>query len=308
MTGSAAETLYRSWKGYVFAIAYRMLGSAADAEDVVQDLFAELQGDGIPQPDHPKAYLTRAAVNRSLNMLKSARRKREQYVGQWLPEPLPLQPDENGPEQLAESREALGYAYMVLMEKLLPAERAVFVMHEAYQYDYRSIGEWLGKSEAACRQLGSRARRKLQLGEGAPLPAAYWRMQDDRSKDRRKALLERFLFAFERHQVDELRELLAADAVMVTDGGGIVRSALNPIVGAKRVHAFTASPKTFQKLRRTRTTLLELNGELQALFWEDDRLHAVLCFKPDERMEHLKELYLLTNPEKLESIQHRLNA
>ncbi|MBP2000600.1 RNA polymerase sigma-70 factor (ECF subfamily) [Paenibacillus shirakamiensis] len=303
------DSFYLAWRGYLLGIAYRMLGSVEDAEDIVQDLFAELQGEGIPQMDYPKAYLTRATVNRSLNVLKSARKQREEYVGQWLPDPLHHRLLEPGPLERVEHRESLQYAYLVLMEQLLPAERAVLLLHEVYQYDYRSIAELLGKNEAACRQLGSRARRKLRPTKPISEDTSSKRdMELAEAAASRQVLLDRFIFAFERHQVDTLRELLSEHAIMITDGGGKVHSAINPIKGAARVHAFTASPKTFQALRRARVTFVELNGEMQVLFWNEHQLEAVMCVQLSEGSSHIQGIYVIKNPEKLESIQLRLDA
>src|SRR5690625_3127718 len=148
--------LYRQYKGLLFTLAYQLTGSASDAEDAVQDVFLKLHDVKQERLVEPKAYLCKMVTNRCLDLLKSARKKREQYFGQWLPEPIPTSLDE-GFESVARG-ELLSYAMLVLLERLSPAERAVFVLREALSFEYAVISELVDKSEANCRKLNSRAR------------------------------------------------------------------------------------------------------------------------------------------------------
>ncbi|MBB6733361.1 RNA polymerase sigma factor SigJ [Cohnella zeiphila] len=294
------ELWYREYRPYLFTIAYRMLGTVSDAEDIVQDLFLSLSAAAAAPGGEPirreKAYLARMAVNRCLNFLNSAAKRRETYVGPWLPEPLvdtanPLPPD------AAERGEAVSYAFMVLLERLAPAERAVFVLRETMGYEYAEIASLVGKSEANCRQLFSRARRKLDAErseETKPMAG------------RELVLVRRFVAAFRGGRADELVRLLADDAVMFTDGGGKVRAAINPIYGPDRVEKLL-SRIAFSRLHTSRLTEVPIAGGIGLAAWDEDRLTAFFCFEWSEGDEHgnraLRRIYNLFNPDKLAGVR-----
>ncbi|QJC53788.1 sigma-70 family RNA polymerase sigma factor [Paenibacillus albicereus] len=319
----ALEGLYRTERSSVFRAAYRMLGSVADAEDVTQELFADLHAGGLPELRSSRAYLVRAAVNRSLKLLGSARRRRERYAGEWLPEPLPDPDGPELPEQAAEQRERLTYGFMTLLEQLTPTERAVLVLHEAYGYAYEEIAIMLGKTPAACRQHGSRAKRKLSRARGEKEEAAADRKEsragraavsmkpqeeDEADAARggaaREQLIARFVEAFERARVEELRELLSDDAVLVTDGGGKVRAAMRPIVGKERVLSFLASPKILHSARAALKRLVRLNGEPQLLLLaKPGEAESILCLEADASGTRIRKLYLIRNPDKLAHVK-----
>lgn len=289
------DALYRNYRTYAFSIAYRMLGVVSDAEDVVQDWFMEIQSKDLTEIRDVKAYLARGITNRSLNVLKSARKQRELYVGEWLPEPLVA--DYDSPERTLERQDVISYAYLVMLERLTPMERAVYLLREVFQYDYPAISEMLGKSESNCRKICSRAKQSLKPGAmRVENPAAP-------GQEAARKLIERFVAAFERYQVEEMLELLAEDAVMITDGGGRTRSAIFPIISRKRVLALLTSPKAFKEMRGWEAALTEVNGELNLIFKKEGQLKGILCFQWTNEANGIQNLYLLLNPQKLSHLQ-----
>jgi RNA polymerase sigma-70 factor (ECF subfamily) len=206
----------------LFGIAYRMLGSAAEAEDVVQDAWLRWQGADRDEVRDPVGFLVTATTRLALNVAQSARVRREAYVGPWLPEPVDTSAD---PALGAERGEALELAVLMLLEKLNPVERAAYVLHEAFDYPYREIAEILGVEADNARQLASRARRKLAAERRAT-------RVDDRE---RRRLLDAFVAAARDGDVAHLERLLAADVVSYSDGGGVVHAARAPLHGRERV-------------------------------------------------------------------------
>jgi RNA polymerase sigma-70 factor, ECF subfamily len=204
----------------LFSIAYRMLGSVADAEDVVQEAF--LRYEKATGVESPKAFLTTVVTRLALDQLKSARARRETYVGEWLPEPLLTDDD---PALHAEQADTLSMAFLVLLERLAPAERAVFLLHDVFGYRFDEIASMLGLSEANCRQLGVRARRHVDAE----------RPRFEASRRERDELAERFFAAVTDGDVDALVGMLAADVVVSGDGGGKAPQWATPLVGAERV-------------------------------------------------------------------------
>jgi len=227
MSGPGAiEEAYREFRPLVFAIAYRMLGSASEAEDIVQEAFLRLQGAAPAEPIRSvKAYLTTVTARLSIDLLRSARARRERYVGQWLPEPLLTDESAEDPAAHAEQADSLSMAFLLLLERLSPVERAVFLLHDVFGYGYDEIAPIVGKSEANCRQLASRARRHVE----AEKP------RFEASRRERDELAARFFAAASEGDVDGLVEMLAADAVVYGDGGGKAPQWSRPIVGADRV-------------------------------------------------------------------------
>jgi len=206
----------------LFSIAYRMLGSVADAEDVVQEAFLRYERAG--EVESPKAFLSTVVTRLALDQLKSARARRETYVGEWLPEPL-LTDDDADPAQHAEQADTLSMAFLVLLERLSPVERAVFLLHDVFGYRFDEVARMLELNEANARQLGVRARRHVD--EDKPRFEASRRERDE--------LAERFFAAITDGDVGELVQLLAADVVVVGDGGGKAPQWATPIAGAERV-------------------------------------------------------------------------
>ncbi len=213
----------------LFSLAYRMVGGVAEAEDLVQE--ALLRFHRAPaEVAAPKAFLTTVVTRLAIDHLRSARVRRERYVGPWLPEPL-VADAAPGPAGAVEDDETVSLAFLVLLERLSPVERAVYVLHELFGYDHGEIAEVVGKSSANCRQILARARRHVEAG----------RPRFEPSRREREALLARFLAAVRAGDVQALVDLLAADAVSYADGGGKARATRLPIYGAEKVARLWAS-------------------------------------------------------------------
>jgi RNA polymerase sigma-70 factor (ECF subfamily) len=207
-------------RSYLFAIAYRMLGSVAQAEDVVQEAFLRYHQADV-QAESPKAYLTTVTTRLALDELRSARARREVYPGQWLPEPLV----EDEALRHAETADSLSLAFLHLLEKLSPVERAVFLLREVFDYPYDEVARIVRKSPDNCRQILARAHRHIEEG----------RRRFDVSREEREEVASRFLAAWEEGDTERLIELLAPDATVYGDGGGKAPSMPAPLVGAERV-------------------------------------------------------------------------
>src|SRR4051794_27110618 len=201
------EAEFEALRPLLFSIAYRILGSVAEAEDAVQETW--LRWQAAPPPESPKAFLSAVVTRISIDVLRSARRRREEYVGPWFPEPL-LEDPYQDPARAAELADSVSMAALLLLERLSPLERAVFVLREVFGFGYAEVAAAVGRSESACRQLAARARRHMDAGRP--------RFEADRKK--REQLAERFLTALREGDVDGLRGLLTADVELVSDSGG----------------------------------------------------------------------------------------
>lgn len=288
--------LYKQYKNYAFAIAYRMLGSVTEAEDIVQDCFAELQRLKNQLIHQPKSYIGKLIVNRCLNLLNSARNQREHYVGEWLPEPLGVHELVNTPEEAIQQKEMISYAYLVMLERLSPVERAVFVLREAFEHDYSEIAGWLGKTESNCRQIYSRARRNLP--EQLPVieqASANWKTK--------KEVLSRFTTAFLAHDVSAMLELLTDQPVFTADGGGVARTIMRTMHVHKGVLAILTSPRVLRSLRERMWKPAFINGEPQLALMKDGQVTEVLCLEMDASGKRIHGVYLIVNPNKLATVQ-----
>jgi RNA polymerase sigma-70 factor (ECF subfamily) len=220
------EKVYRELRSYAFAIAYRMLGSVSDAEDVVQDAFLRMGQGGDQEIRSPKAFVATVTTRLSIDALRSARSQRESYFGPWLPEPL-LDDDAAGVESAAETADSLSMAFLILLETLTPLERAVFLLHDVFGFDYPEIAVVVEKTEANCRQVASRSRRRVH-DEQPRFEAS--RVQRDR-------LARQFFAACQGQDLNGLVELLAGDAVFYGDGGGKGTGLNRPIHGRDTIVA-----------------------------------------------------------------------
>ncbi|HMQ31424.1 MAG TPA: RNA polymerase sigma-70 factor [Chloroflexaceae bacterium] len=274
-------------RGALFAIAYRMLGSASEAEDVVQDAFLRASGAG-DEVRSPRAFLTTVTTRLALDRLKAARSAREQYIGPWLPEPLLQQPDGAG-EERAERGEAVAMAFLVLLEQLSPLERAVFLLRESFEYPFDEIGAMLGRSAAACRQAHHRAR--------AHLDAARPRFRAEPEQQLR--LVSGFLAAAREGRLETLRGMLTDDVTFWGDGGGAAAAARRPVRGAEEVARLMAglTARAAEAPSSYSLALDWVNGEPGLLVWEGDRLATVMVFECDA--DQIVAIRAVRNPAKL---------
>jgi RNA polymerase sigma-70 factor (TIGR02957 family) len=277
-------------RGLLFTVAYEMLGSAADAEDVVQETW--LRWDAIgevarAEVGDPRAFLVRMVTRKALDRLRSNARRREEYVGEWLPEPLLTAPDVADDVELAES---VSIAMLTVLETLTPIERAVFVLREVFDVPYEEIAEAVGKSAAAVRQIVSRARSHVA--------ARRPRMRVDRSEQ--QEVVERFLAGVTTGDVQGLMDVLAPDVVLIADGGGVAQAVRVPVYGAKKV---TNLLRSFPEAAlNPKIALLWLNGglgiriddeaggpSLISLVVEDGRIARIFAMRNPDKLGHLEE-------------------
>ena len=276
---------YEQYKPLLFGLAYRMLGSAADAEDVVQDVFArylQLEPEAVR---NEKAYLTRMTANRCINLLKSSRRQRETYTGPWLPEPLA-----DAGADPAERRDNIAYAYIVLLQRLSPLERAIFILKQSLGFEYREIADMLDKSEISCRQTFSRANRKMRDG-------AIGELQGEEPAEAKERFVDAFLRASDTGNFKPLLAFLMDEVTLVSDSGGKARAALKPIYGLDRVMAFFEGLAT--KGRLGGFVRARLNGEPGLVRRQEGRVTFALCAEWDPDGSRIRTLYAIVNPDKL---------
>lgn len=276
----------------MLGVAYRMLGSMAEAEDVVQDVWLRWHNTDPQDVDNAEAWLTAATTRRAIDRLRLARNDREQYVGIWLPEPVLTDAETATPEQVQEASSDLSIAFLTVLERLAPDARAAFLLHEVFEADYAQIAQILGKSEAACRQIVHRA--KEQLREERPRYVV--------SNEAHQRLMRRFLAALSTGDLEGMKALMSESTVMVGDGGGIVTALPEPMVGGDRIAAllYAASLRS-QDIRVEAATI---NGSLAILRYIHDELESVQSYETDG--ERIVNVYIQRNPEKLRRVSEHL--
>lgn len=289
-----AET-FNDYRPLLFSIAYRMLGSVMAAEDMVQDAYLRWQTVDQDEVESPKSYLSTIVTRLCIDHLRSARVEREEYVGPWLPEPLL---DSRHPDALLDSQpadnvaltESLSMAFLVLLESLSPTQRAVFLLHDVFDYTYAEIADIVGESHANCRKLGSRARKYIE--ERRP--------RFDPEPAQQEELVQRFWRACTEGDMSMLLSTLEDDIVAWSDGGGKVASARKPIHGADNVARFLLgivrqAPETLWVERAT------VNGQPAFLSYVDGDLYGALVLNVVD--DAITETYMILNPDKLEAVK-----
>jgi RNA polymerase sigma-70 factor (TIGR02957 family) len=287
----------------LFGLAYRMLGSAGEAEDVVQEAY--LRWHNADDVDNPPAWLAKVTTNLCLTRLTSARARREVYVGPWLPEPVLTEGvDALGPLESAEQRDSVSFALLTLMERLTPAERAVFVLREAFAYSFREIGEVLDQAEANCRQLYHRGKQRLE--DARP------RYEVSREEGRR--VVGRFLAAAQLGDLEELEQLLLADVVSWSDGGGKITAARRPVVGRERVATYVTAPSRNKRFFDPVLELfggpitmrsVEVNGDPALIVFAAE--HPVAVLVVELAADGIAGLRTVVNPDKLVFLGEQLS-
>ncbi len=274
-------------RGRLLGLAYRMLGSRSDAEDVVQDAylrFAAAQG-----VHNPEAFLVTVVTRLCLDRLKSAKTQREIYVGPWLPEPV-FDAEGLAADAATELADDLSFALLLALDRLSPLERAAFLLHDVFDMPFADVAAMLERTEVSCRQLATRARRAVR--EARPAPAA--------PPDRHARLLSAFGEAVASGDVSRLAGLLRADAIAVTDGGGRKTAALNPIIGADKIARFFIALAGKNIGRDIRIEPAMINGTMGALLYMDGEIDHTISMAIDG--DRIAAIYIVRNPDKLRHV------
>lgn len=283
-----AEINFQTHRPRLLALAYRLLGSRADAEDVVQDAWLRWANTDTHTIRDAEAWLVTATTRLGLDRLRALKRERLQYIGPWLPEPLEitLEPDTStDPAQAFALADEVSVAFLSLLEQLGPEERAAFLLKEAFDHSYQQIGELIGHSEANCRQLVHRAKQRLQAG----------RPRFQAAPDQHRKLLARFMDAAQRGDSEAIQALLHANATHVSDGGGVVTATVRPLLGAERIgRLYWAIARRGAALP---ARLGYVNGELAILRFAHGKLASFTTVEVDGN--RIVALYSVLNPNKL---------
>jgi RNA polymerase sigma-70 factor (TIGR02957 family) len=282
-----ATEAFVAHRNLLFTVAYEMLGSAADAEDVLQETWLRWADIDLGQVRDQRAYLVRITTRLSLNRLRTVKRRREAYVGPWLPEPLLTAPDVAEDVELAES---VSMALMLVLETLSPTERAVFVLREVFDFGYDEIATAVGKTATTCRQIAHRARKHVDAR----------RPRETVSARETRAALESFQRAMETRDLQGLLDVLAPDVVLVSDGGGVKQAALRPVASAGKVVRFMLGGISRTEARLTSTPTV-VNGNPGLVLHLDGELDGVMAVRVEGG--RITGLYYVRNPEKLTRVE-----
>ena len=286
MNADSSLATFEAHRSLLFSVAYRMLGSRADAEDMVQETFLRWQEVAGSSIREPRAFLVTVITRLCINQLQSARVRREEYFGQWLPEPLVTEPQTNT-ANIPGIDGSLSMAFLLLLERLTPVQRAVFLLREVFDYEYGEVAGILGLTESNCRQILKRAKEYM----------ASDRPRFSASREQQERLLQQFLETTARGDMKGLISLLSEDAVLYTDGGGKATAVPNPIYGADRVARFFVTGR--QKLLPTDLVrrFADINGQPGIIAYHNGTVFGVLTLDISEGK--IGSIYIVRNPEKL---------
>lgn len=285
----ADVSVFLEHRPLLLGVAYRMLGSASEAEDVVQEAY--LRWAAIPDgtADNPRAYLTTAVVRLCLDQLRSARIRRENYVGEWLPEPVTSDPLEDG-AAATELADSLSLAFLVMLEELTPLERAAFLLREVFQFDYEEVGAMLGRSAQACRQLVARGKRHV----------AERRIRFDADRRRSAQVATSFMTACATGDLQGVLSLLAEDVVVHSDGGGKVTAGRRPVYGREKAARFLVGISHKQPAGASlRGTLI--NGQPGAVVMVEDQVYGAVSLDIVDGL--VAGVHIVVNPDKLTAVR-----
>jgi RNA polymerase sigma-70 factor, ECF subfamily len=285
------KELYTDFQPLLFSIAYRMLSSVTDAEDIVHDVYVQVSEKTIEHVENKKAYLCKMVTNKCIDYLKSARYKREVYIGPWLPEPLILK--EHDPVTKVMNLEALSFAFMLLLEKLNPIERAIFILREVLGYDYKRVSQIMDRSEPNCRKVFSRVKKHFPLIkeeiEGALEPE-------------NNEVIQTFVLALYEGNIQKLEDLLNKDVTLYSDGGGKVYAAVKPIFSKDSVVRFIMKliAQNQSADQPAIVKMVNVNGGMGLLVRGKDNIWTVISFHV--KNNQITDIYIVRNPEKLKHV------
>jgi RNA polymerase sigma-70 factor, ECF subfamily len=286
--------LFNQYRALLFAIAYRMLGSVTEAEDIVQEAWIRWQStDSIVQS--PKAFLSSVVTRLCIDHLRSVRVKREQYTGTWLPEPLITEPSED----CAEVAESLSVAFLMLLECLSPTERAVFLLREVFDYDYEAIAKTVGKSIPNCRQIVRRARHHLVLRRPVMLFQSH--SVNASNSHKKDILVEQFIAYWNQGDLQGLIALMAEDVTFWSDGGGKVIAAQKPLFGCLKVARFLVAIRYSRLTPTLVSQAVQVNGQPGIVNIVDEKTHSTFSF--EFVGDRIQSIFAVVNPEKLGAVK-----
>ncbi|WP_180953640.1 RNA polymerase sigma-70 factor [Bacillus sp. T33-2] len=292
--GMVLQDLYCQYKPLLFTIAYRMLGTVSDAEDIVHDVYIQASEKTIEHIEKKKAYLCKMVTNKCIDHLKSARNNRQVYTGPWLPEPLILQ--ENDPIHEVIKEEGVSFAILLLFEKLKPMERAVFILREVLDYDYPAISQILNCSVPNCRKILSRVKNKFPLITEELKPAF------DPKKDE---IIQTFVIALQQGNIQTIEQLLYQDVTLYSDGGGKVYAALKPVFSKGLVIRFINNLMSQNRNAEEPAIvqMVNVNGQAGLLVMGADQVKTVICFHVKDG--RISDIYIVRNPDKLTHVSFK---
>jgi RNA polymerase sigma-70 factor, ECF subfamily len=287
--GMDLQKLYSQFQPLLFSIASRMLGTVSDAEDIVHDVYLQAGEKTMVHVENKKAYLCKMVTNKCIDHLKSAKYKREVYTGPWLPEPLIL--NDNDPITEVMNGEAMSFAILLLLDKLKPVERAVFILREVLDYGYSEISQILNRSESNCRKTFSRVKNKFpMIKEEMEVP----------NNPKTNKTIHTFVLALHEGNIQKIEELLRQDVSLYSDGGGKVYAALKPVYSKNIVIRFILNLLSLNDKKQTVIKIVNINGETGLLVRGADNIKTVICFHV--KNNQIAEIYIVRNPEKLQHV------